>query len=156
MINVQASVLSNCRIESNYFSRNRYALALTSNCYQYQYDDVIAKRSHQMTSLAEVTPLRSLKSYRNRIAVEWRRIEVAPAGITEHYSLKKKQLFWFGLEPPTRRSRSKSAPKFYPNRLRFGSTRAKNLFGVKTSLWSSITRKFNSEFASIYQHIKLC
>ena len=43
-----------------------------------------------MTSLAEVTPLRSLKSYRNRIAVEWRRIEVAPAGITEHYSLKKK------------------------------------------------------------------
>ena len=113
------------------------------------------REAKSLTSLAEVTPLRSLKSYRNRIAVEWRRIEVAPAGITEHYSLKK-QLFWFGLEPPTRRSRSKSAPKFYPNRLRFGSTRAKNLFGVKTSLWSSITRKFNPEFASIYQHIKLC
>ena len=47
---------------------------------------------------------------------------------------------WFGLEPPTRRSQSKSAhkcipfhtttvcAKFYLDRLRFGSTRAKNLF----------------------------
>jgi len=51
-----------------------------------------------------------------------------------------KQSFWFGLEPPTRRSRSKSAhsvqqmcAKFYPDRLRFGSMRAKSLFLSKNS-----------------------
>ena len=54
---------------------------------------------------------------------------------------KKTLSFWFGMEPPTRRSRSKSAnkcipynnrcAKLYPDRLRFGSTRAKTSFGVK-------------------------
>ena len=50
------------------------------------------------------------------------------------YNFTKKS-FWFGLEPPMRRSPSsvqqQVCAKCYPDRLRFGSTRAKNLFWSK-------------------------
>ena len=74
---------------------------------------------------------------------------------------KNTQSFWFGLEPPTRRSRSKSAQKvivfrtilysvqqmcakFYGDRLRFGSTRVKILFWSKNRERPSIGLAVNN------------
>ena len=65
----------------------------------------------------------------------------------EHIT-KKKQLFWFGLEPHMCRLWSKLAhkcipynnrcAKFYPDRLRFGSMRSKTLFLSKNREWPCI------------------